>query len=70
MSIIAIILYAIGALLTWWLGLFLINMRSRYRHGAALACAAIWPALAIAIIAFLLLDLGEWGWLQLRRRLA
>lgn len=45
----------------------IINVKARYRSGAALACAALWPVIGALIAGFLLLDAVEWGARRLRR---
>lgn len=62
------LLYAIGALLAFWLARSMINVRSRYRTGAAFVVAVLWPALLALIGAFMLMDAIEWSVRRIRRR--
>jgi sterol desaturase/sphingolipid hydroxylase (fatty acid hydroxylase superfamily) len=68
MSALGWIIYLIGAVLAFWLARSLINVRSRYRTGAAIVLAILWPALLALIAAFMLADAIEWSVKRIRRR--
>lgn len=68
MSALGWIIYAIGALLAFVLARSLINVRARYRTGAAIAVALLWPALLAILVACMLLDGLEWCVRRIRRR--
>lgn len=60
MSALLVILYLIGAIGTCYLAHSVISSKARYRTGAAIAAAVLWPAIAALIIGFMVLDAAEW----------